>query len=99
MDLQTKLAEMHAEVVDQVLDDLRNGDRRARAEAMTLLKQNNVTAIAQEGSTLAKLAGKMDFSSMEKKVIPLASRREGAQPHRESSQKPSDHPNQTQLHQ
>jgi hypothetical protein len=68
-DLQEQLAEMHEEVISQVLEDLRNGDRKARAEAMALLKQNNVTAVAQEGSTLAKLAGKLDFSSMEGKVV------------------------------
>ena len=71
MDLQEKLAEMHSEVIDQVLDDLRNGDRKARSEAMMLLKQNNVTAVAAEGSTLKKLANKLDFSSMDDKVIPL----------------------------
>tara|TARA_E500000331_G_scaffold325855_1_gene343357 strand:- start:820 stop:1056 length:237 start_codon:yes stop_codon:yes gene_type:complete len=73
MDLQSKLAEMHAEVIDQVLDDLRNGDRKARTEAMALLKQNNVTAVATEGSTLKKLAGKLDFSGMDEKVIPFKS--------------------------
>ena len=71
MDLQEKLAEMHSEVIDQVLDDLRNGDRKARSESMMLLKQNNVTAVAAEGSTLKKLANKLDFSSMDDKVIPL----------------------------
>ncbi|BAQ94374.1 hypothetical protein HOQ49_gp37 [uncultured phage_MedDCM-OCT-S37-C6] len=70
-DLQEQLAEIHEEVVSQVLDDLKNGDRKARAEAMQLLKQNNVTAVAQEGSTLKKLAGKLDFSQMEDKVVSL----------------------------
>jgi len=68
-DLQDLLGQMHQEVIEQVLEDLQNGDRKARAEAMALLKQNNVTAVAQEGSTLAKLAGKLDFSSMEGKVV------------------------------
>lgn len=70
-DLQEQLAEIHEEVVAQVLEDLRNGDRKARAEAMQLLKQNNVTAVAQEGSTLRKLAGKLDFSQMEEKVVSI----------------------------
>ena len=61
-DLQEQLAEIHEEVVAQVLEDLKNGDRKARAEAMQLLKQNNVTAVAQEGSTLKKLAGKLEIS-------------------------------------
>jgi hypothetical protein len=43
---------------------------------MQLLKQNNVTSVAQEGSTLRKLAGKLDFSSMEDKVVPLNRQRE-----------------------
>lgn len=72
-DLQEQLAEIHEEVIAQVLEDLKNGDRKARAEAMQLLKQNNVTAVAQEGSTLRKLAGKLDFSQMEGKVVPLKS--------------------------
>ena len=70
-DLQEQLAEIHEEVVSQVLEDLKNGDRKARAEAMQLLKQNNVTAVAQEGSTLRKLAGKLDFSQMEDKVVSI----------------------------
>ena len=70
-DLQEQLAEIHEEVVAQVLEDLKNGDRKARAEAMQLLKQNNVTAVAQEGSTLRKLAGKLDFSQMEDKVVSI----------------------------
>ena len=70
-DLNSKLAEMHEEVIEQVLDDLRNGDRKARQEAMTLLKQNNVTAVATSSSSLGKLAKKLDFSSMDEKVIPL----------------------------
>ena len=57
-DLNSKLAEMHEEVIEQVLDDLRNGDRKARQEAMTLLKQNNVTAVATSSSSLGKLAKK-----------------------------------------
>jgi hypothetical protein len=70
-DLQALLAEMHEEVIVQVLDDLKNGDRKARQEAMALLKNSNVTASAAEGSTLRQLAGKMDFSSMADKVVEL----------------------------
>lgn len=68
-DLNELLGEMHEVVIEQVLDDLRNGDRKARQEAMALLKQNNVTAVATEGSTLSKLAGKLDFTAMEGKVV------------------------------
>ena len=87
MDLQEKLAEMHSEVIDQVLDDLRNGDRKARSEAMALLKQNNVTAVAAEGSTLKKLANKLDFSSMDDKVVPLKSPPSNVSPLRKLSPK------------
>ena len=58
MDLQEKLATIHELVADQVLDDLKEGDRKAISAAMMLLKQNNVTAVAAEGSTLKKLANK-----------------------------------------
>jgi Mg2+/Co2+ transporter CorC len=68
-DLHELLGQMHEELIEQVLDDLRNGDRKARSEALALLKQSNIQAVAQEGSTLSKLAGKLDFSSMEEKVI------------------------------
>lgn len=70
-DLQALLAEMHEEVIVQVLEDLKNGDRKARQEAMNLLKSNNVTASAAEGSTLRQLAGKLDFSGMADKVVEL----------------------------
>lgn len=68
-DLHDKLSHMHELVIDQVLEDLQNGDRKARQEAMALLKQSNIQAVAQEGSTLSKLAGKLDFSSMAEKVV------------------------------
>ena len=50
-DLQALLADMHQEVIEQVLADLKDGDRKARSEAMALLKQNNVSATSGEGST------------------------------------------------
>lgn len=70
-DQLSKLSEMHDLVIDQVLEDLQNGDRRARQEAMALLKNSNVTAVAAEGSTLKRLAGKLDFSEMSDKVVPI----------------------------
>ena len=68
-DLTELLSEMHSEVVQQVLEDLKAGDRKARQEAMALLKQNNVTAVAAEGTTLSKVAGKLNFDSVQGKVI------------------------------
>ena len=70
-ELQEIYAEMHELLAEQVLEDLREGDRKARQEAMMLLKQNNVTATAAEGSTLKKLKNKLDFSSLADKVVPL----------------------------
>ena len=70
-DLQALLSEMHEEVIVQVLEDLKNGDRKARQEAMNLLKSNNVTATSAEGSTLRQIAGKLDFSGMADKVVEL----------------------------
>ena len=61
-DITEKLADIHELIVDQVFEDLQNGDRKARQEAMMLLKQNNVTATAAEGTTLRKLQNKLDFS-------------------------------------
>lgn len=66
-----KLSQIHDLVIEQVLEDLQNGDRKARAEAMMLLKQNNITATAGEGTMLSKLAGKLDFSSMGDRVVAL----------------------------
>ncbi len=87
MDLQEKLATIHELVADQVLDDLKEGDRKAITAAMMLLKQNNVTAVAAEGSTLRKLANKLDFSSMDDKVIPLKTPLSKVEPLRKPSQK------------
>ena len=70
-DQLAKLSQMHDLVIDGVLEDLQNGDRKARVEAMALLKNSNVTAVAAEGSTLRRLAGKLDFSEMSDKVVPL----------------------------
>ncbi len=87
MDLQEKLATIHELVADQVLDDLKEGDRKAISAAMMLLKQNNVTAVAAEGSTLKKLANKLDFSSMDDKVIPLKTPPSNVEPLRKLSPK------------
>ena len=87
MDLQEKLATIHELVADQVLDDLKEGDRKAISAAMMLLKQNNVTAVAAEGSTLKKLANKLDFSSMDDKVVPLKSPPSNVAPLRKLSPK------------
>ncbi len=87
MDLQEKLATIHELVANQILEDLKEGDRKAITAAMMLLKQNNVTAVAAEGSTLRKLANKLDFSSMDDKVIPLKTPLSKVEPLHKPSQK------------
>ena len=66
-----KIGELHDLVIEMTLERLREGDTRAVNDAMALIKNSNVTAVAAEGSTLKKLAGKLDFSEMEDKVVPL----------------------------
>ena len=66
-----KLGEIHDLVINLTLDRLRDGDQRAVSDAMALLKNSNVTAVPTEGSTLKKLAGKLDFSEMADKVVPI----------------------------
>lgn len=66
-----KLSQIHDLVIEQVYEDLKAGDRKAITSALALLKNSNVTAVPQEGSTLRKLAGKLDFSEMDDKVVPL----------------------------
>ena len=66
-----KISEIHDLVIDLTLNRLKEGDTRAVADAMALIKNSNVTAVAAEGSTLKKLAGKLDFSEMADKVVPI----------------------------
>lgn len=75
-DLRDVLEEIHQEVALGILDDLRNGDKNARREALQLLKQNSITAAAMPETPtadLARLAGKLNFAELEQKVkvIPL----------------------------
>ena len=66
-----KIGELHDLVIDLTLERLKEGDTRAVADAMALIKNSNVSAVAAEGSTLKKLAGKLDFSEMADKVVPI----------------------------
>lgn len=66
-----KIGEIHDLVIEMTLERLRDGDQRAVSDAMALIKNSNVTAVAAEGSTLKKLAGKLDFSEMEDKVVSI----------------------------
>ena len=66
-----KIGELHDLVIEMTLERLKQGDTRAVNDAMALIKNSNVSAVAAEGSTLKKLAGKLDFSEMEDKVVPI----------------------------
>ena len=66
-----KLVEIHDLAIELTLERLKAGDTRAMSDAIALMKNSNVTAIPAEGSTLKKLAGKLDFSEMADKVVPI----------------------------
>lgn len=77
-DLRDVLEEIHDEVARGILDDLRSGDKNARREALQLLKQNSITTAAMPDTPtadLARLAGKLNFAELEKKVnvVPIRS--------------------------
>ena len=66
-----KLGKIHDLAIELTLERLEAGDTRAMSDAIALMKNSNVTAIPAEGSTLKKLAGKLDFSEMADKVVPI----------------------------
>jgi hypothetical protein len=75
-DLRETLEEIHENLAAGILEDLRNGDKNARREALQLLKQNSISAAAMPetpASDLARMAGKLNFSTLESKakVVPL----------------------------
>ncbi len=75
-DLRETLDQIHEEVAFGILEDLRNGDKTARREALQLLKQNQISAAAMPETPtadLARMAGKLNFQTMEEKakVVPI----------------------------
>lgn len=75
-DLRETLEQIHEEVAFGILEDLRNGDKNARRDALQLLKQNQIsTAAMPETPTadLARMAGKLNFQTLEDKakVVPI----------------------------
>jgi hypothetical protein len=75
-DLRETLDQIHEEVAYGILEDLRNGDKTARREALQLLKQNQISAAAMPETPtadLARMAGKLNFQTMEEKakVVPI----------------------------
>lgn len=75
-DLKETLDQIHEEVAFGILEDLRNGDKAARRDALQLLKQNQISAAAMPETPtadLARMAGKLNFQTMEEKakVVPI----------------------------
>ena len=75
-DLKETLDQIHEEVAFGILEDLRNGDKAARRDALQLLKQNQVSAAAMPETPtadLARMAGKLNFQTLEEKakVVPI----------------------------
>ena len=75
-DLKETLDQIHEEVAFGILEDLRNGDKGARRDALQLLKQNQISAAAMPETPtadLARMAGKLNFQTLEEKakVVPI----------------------------
>lgn len=75
-DLKETLDQIHEEVAFGILEDLRNGDKAARRDALQLLKQNQISAAAMPDTPtadLARMAGKLNFQTLEEKakVVPI----------------------------
>lgn len=87
MDLREELQELHAEVVSAIRDRIRNGSVDEDGKhvpvsnddlrvALQALKQNQISAAAMPEtptSDLARMAGKLNFKSLEQKakVVPI----------------------------
>lgn len=74
--LRETLDQIHEEVAFGILEDLRNGDKNARRDALQLLKQNQISAAAMPETPtadLARMAGKLNFQTLEEKakVVPI----------------------------
>lgn len=91
--LRDVLAEIHTELADQLLEDLRAEpldpddpesvmaarQRRAQArrDALQLLRQNGITAPDVENTPINRIRDKLDFSAVSQKIIPLRERATG----------------------
>jgi len=84
-DLGKELEELHASVVRAIRERVENGSENERGEyqpvsnddlrvALQLLKQNAITANLAEADTTklkSRMAGKLNFSALQDKVVPL----------------------------
>jgi hypothetical protein len=74
-DLSEELQELHASVVRTIKNRVElGGEAEDLRLALQLLKQNSITASLAEADTQAmksKMAGKLNFSTLQEKVVPI----------------------------
>ncbi len=68
-----KLNEIHDLLIDDLLGQLKAGEASndTRRIALQLLKQSSISAVVTDGSPLKSLSGKLDFSAIQRKVVPI----------------------------
>ena len=75
-DLARELEELHSSVVRAVRDRIDNGEQTNEdiRTALMLLKQNSISAAldkSDEAELKTRMAQKLNFSALERKVVPL----------------------------
>lgn len=74
-DINQDLSDLHASVIRTIKDRVEDGGSAEDLRlALQLLKQNSITASLAEADTKAlksRMAGKLDFSTLQEKVVPI----------------------------
>ena len=72
-DTHQLLSELHDRLAEDVLARIESGDyTQADAKfALDLVKNSQISAVPSQGNALGRLGGKLDFSAMDNKVVPL----------------------------
>lgn len=74
-DISQDLQDLHASVIRTIKDRVEDGGSAEDLRlALQLLKQNSITASLAEADTQAlksRMAGKLDFSTLQEKVVPI----------------------------
>jgi len=74
-DINQDLADLHASVIKTIKQRVElGGEPEDLRLALQLLKQNSITASLAEADTQAlksRMAGKLDFSTLQEKVVPI----------------------------
>lgn len=81
-DTHQLLSALHDRLVADALERIESGDyTQADAKhALDLVKNSQISAVPTHGNALGRLAGKLDFSAMDDKVVPLRKFKDGPQP-------------------